>query len=145
MKFDENRVYTLVTADKVRIGSKGYFSDNLKDLKYIVEQDCSMRYEKITEIKNNSYAARFEIEGYLFGLFYLVEEPVEKNYRPYYSTSEIPGGTLLKEVVDKHGIHHIIIAADEEMICIGAQGWLDLKYFCDNFKWSDGKPCGVEL
>lgn len=75
MEFDESKVYTLVNADKVRAGSRGYFADNLRDLKYIVEHDCSEEYGEITEIKNNSYATRFKIENYLFMLFYLVEEP----------------------------------------------------------------------
>lgn len=48
MKFDESKIYTLVTADKVKIGSKGFFSDNLRDLKNIVEQERSERYGKIT-------------------------------------------------------------------------------------------------
>lgn len=78
MKFDESKIYTLVTADKVKIGSKGFFSDNLRDLKNIVEQERSERYGKITGIKDNSYTARFQIKvegNYNYGLFYLVEEP----------------------------------------------------------------------
>ena len=78
MKFDERKIYTLVTADKVKIGSKGFFSDNLRDLKNIVEQERSERYGKITGIKDNSYTARFQIKvegNYNYGLFYLVEEP----------------------------------------------------------------------
>lgn len=76
MEFDESKIYTLVTADKVKIGSKGYFSDNLIDLKNIVERERSDRYGKITGIKDNSYTARFQIGGnYNYGLFYLVEEP----------------------------------------------------------------------
>ena len=76
MEFDESKIYTLVTADKVKIGSKGFFSDNLRDLKNIVERERSDRYGKITGIKDNSYTARFQIGGnYNYGLFYLVEEP----------------------------------------------------------------------
>lgn len=76
MEFDESKIYTLVTADKVKIGSKGYFSDNLIDLKNIVERERSYRYGKIIGIKDNSYTARFQIGGnYNYGLFYLVEEP----------------------------------------------------------------------
>lgn len=78
MEFDESKIYTLVTADKVKIGSKGFFSDNLMDLKNIVERERSERYGKITGIKDNSYTARFQIKvegNYNYGLFYLVEEP----------------------------------------------------------------------
>lgn len=144
MEFDESKVYTLVNADKVRAGSRGYFADNLRDLKYIVEHDCSEEYGEITEIKNNSYATRFKIENYLFMLFYLVEEPVEKNYRPYYNTSEMPSDTLLKEVVDKYDVHSVIVAVDKEQIYIGARGWANMKYLYDNFRWSNGMPCGIK-
>lgn len=78
MQFDESKIYTLVTADKVKIGSKGYFSDNLIDLKNIVERERTDRYGKITGIKDNSYTARFQIKvggNYNYVLFYLVEEP----------------------------------------------------------------------
>lgn len=33
MEFDESKVYTLINADKVKIGSKGYYADDLKTLK----------------------------------------------------------------------------------------------------------------
>ena len=33
MEFDESKLYTLVNADKVKIGSKGYYADDLKTLK----------------------------------------------------------------------------------------------------------------
>lgn len=78
MEFDKSKIYTLVTADKVKIGSKGFFSDNLRDLKNIVERERSERYGKITGIKDDSYTARFQIKvegNYNYGLFYLVEEP----------------------------------------------------------------------
>lgn len=123
MKFDESMVYNLVNADKVKIGSKGYFSDNLKDLKYVVENDCNERYGEITEIKDDSYETRFKFNTniYCCGLFYLVEDATFKKYRPYHNTSEIPGRALFKVVVDGHGGYYAIIAVEKDRVYIGAR------------------------
>lgn len=43
MEFDKSKVYTVLNADEVKIGSKGYFADRLLSLKQIVETrefDC---------------------------------------------------------------------------------------------------------
>ena len=44
MKFDLNKVCSAPNADKVKIGSKGYFSDVLKYLKDAVEQEQGEKY-----------------------------------------------------------------------------------------------------
>ena len=41
MEFDESKIFTMVNADKVKLGSKGYFADSLKELKIAVEQERS--------------------------------------------------------------------------------------------------------
>lgn len=90
MEFDINKVYSAPNADKIKIGSKGYFSDVLKHLREAVEQERSNCYGEIAKIKEDFYAARFKIKNdYCYGLFYPAEEPTKKILRPYKSTDEM--------------------------------------------------------
>lgn len=81
MEFDESKIFTMVNADKVKLGSKGYFADSLKELKIAVEQERSERYGEITEIDDDSHSDRFCNKYiYYYSLFYLVEESEEKKF-----------------------------------------------------------------
>ncbi len=87
MKFDENRVYTALNADKLPIGSKVIVADNLVDLKMRVsayyDESVTAYITEICDIRTEDYADRFEIverhnSRYLYGhygLAYLVSEP----------------------------------------------------------------------
>ena len=59
MKFDKSKVYTLLNADEVKEGSKGYFADNLEYLKDIVEHERGKYYDKIDSIEAEGYPFRF--------------------------------------------------------------------------------------
>ena len=74
MDFDIGNVHTMLNAGEVSVGSKGYFSDSLKNLKDSVELEHSKYYGEIAEIKDASYASRFKIkDDYCYILFYPVE------------------------------------------------------------------------
>ena len=82
MKFDKTRVYTASNADEVKVGSKGYFADSISDLKKKVNEGKELFI--LVKIFGEEAAARFSVfaaSSYI--LFYLVEEPKEKIYRPY--------------------------------------------------------------
>ena len=143
MKFDKTRVYSAYNADEVKVGSKGYFADSISDLKKKVDEGSELL--TLTKIYGEESATRFSIStisSYI--LFYLVEEPKEKVYRPYNDTAEIPGGALHKIVVSSDGTRLLITAAEDKRVYLGPQGWVSLLDLYTYYVWPNGTPCGVE-
>ena len=143
MEFDKTRVYSAYNADEVKVGSKGYFADSISDLKKKVDEGSELL--TLTKIYGEESATRFaitSISSYI--LFYLVEEPEEKVYRPYNDTAEIPGGALHKIVVSSDGTRLLIIAEEDKRVYLGPQGWVSLLDLYQYYTWLNGIPCGVE-
>ena len=143
MKFVKTRVYTAFNADEVKVGSKGYFADTINELKRKVDEGD----EPLTLVKicGEEAATRFTtLSASVYLLFYLVEEPKEKIYQPYYNTDEIPGGALLKIVVSSDGTRLLITAAEDKRVYLGPHGWVSLLGLYACYTWPDGTPCGVE-
>lgn len=143
MKFDKTRVYSICNADEVKVGSKGFFADNISDLKKKVNEG----HELLTLVKiyGEKSATRFSISpisSYI--LFYLVEEPKEKIYRPYDDTAEMPNGAILDIVVSRDGTRLLITAAEDKRVYLGPQGWVDLHNLYKYYTWPNGTPCGVD-
>lgn len=144
MKFDKTRVYSICNADEVKVGSKGFFADNISDLKKKVNEG----HELLTLVKiyGEKSATRFSISpisSYI--LFYLVEEPKKEKYRPYHNIAEIPGGALFKIVLHSDGTIFTITAAEDKRVYLGPQGWVDLFDLYKYFTWSNGIPCGKKV
>lgn len=145
MEFDESKVYTLINADKVKIGSKGYYADDLKTLKERVNSHSRRWYGEVAKIYDIDLTYRFVIKNNTkFILFYLVEEPEEKKYRPYYDTAEMSNGAMLDIVVSRDGTRLLITAAEDKRVYLGPQGWVDLYDLYKYYTWPNGTPCGVE-
>ncbi len=143
MDFDETRLYTVVNADKVKIGSKGYFADTLATLKQKITDNLPL--EKLTQVFSEKASARFVSQIPMsFFLFYLVEEPEEKKYRPYHSPDEIPNGALLNIVLHSSGTFFVITAVDDKRVYLGSNGWVDMFDLYKYYIWSNGTPCGKE-
>lgn len=150
MEFDKSRVFTALNADEVKVGSKGYFADSIRVLKETIKEtlkdSCAAAYGEIDEIKNDSCACRFSIKkNSAYSFFYLVKEPMEKKYRPYHNTAEIPGGALLNIVLLNDETRFIITAADDKRVYLGPQRWVDMQSLYDNYMWPNGTPCGKEV
>ena len=143
MEFDKTRVYSACNADEVKVGSKGYFADSISELKRkISEGDEPLTLVKIC---GEEAATRFTtLSASVYLLFYLVESPKEKVYRPYNDTAEMPNGAVLNVVVSGDGTRLLIIAAEDKRVCIGSQGWVDLHDLYEYYTWPNGTPCGVE-
>ena len=143
MEFDKTRVYSACNADEVKIGSKGYFADSISELKRkISEGDEPLTLVKIC---GEEAATRFTtLSASVYLLFYLVEGPKEKVYRPYNDTAEMPNGAMLNVVVSGDGTRLLIIAAEDKRVYIGSQGWVDLHDLYEYYTWPNGTPCGVE-
>lgn len=143
MDFDETRLYTAFNADKVKVGSKGYFADSISELKRkITEGEAPLN---LIEIYGEEAVTRFAIAPTSsYFLFYLVEEPKEKTYRPYKDTSEITGHALFDEVIDTDDVHCAIIAISKAGVYISTHGWADMEHLYNFFRWSDNSPCGIK-
>lgn len=143
MEFDKTRVYTALNADEVKVGSKGYFADSINDLKKKVNDGNELL--TLTKIYGEESATRFSvspISSYI--LFYLVEEPKEKIYRPYDDITEMPNGAMLDIVVSRDGTRLLITATEDKRVYLGPQGWVSLLDLYQFYVWPNGTPCGVE-
>lgn len=143
MEFDKTRVYSACNADEVKVGSKGYFADSINELKKKVDEGSELL--TLTKIYGEESATRFSvspISSYI--LFYLVEEPKEKVYRPYDDTAEMPNGAMLDIVVSREGTRLLITAAEDKRVYLGPQGWVSLLDLYQFYIWPNGTPCGVE-
>lgn len=76
MVFDKSRVYTVLNADELKIGSEVIVDDSLFHLKELVESGAETSILK--EICPDAVAYRFGVEDSVFAFAYLVSEPVEK-------------------------------------------------------------------
>lgn len=86
MEFDESRVYTSLNADKVKVGSKGYFAETLDYLKKSVKYEYTTK--TLIEVNDETMVYRFKRDKYEDGvvdwnLFYLVEEPPKEELCTY--------------------------------------------------------------
>lgn len=158
MKFDKSKVYTAVNADEVKIGSMGFFADNIENLQDVIENEDKSFFGKITEIRSPSENFRFiklDADGSSlnYNLFYLVSEPKEKKYRPYKDTDEmiedflkrfnsnVPKNTMpfiwLKNCTAKS----LISGFGKYYVCIESK-FLEMKELFEDYIYLDGSPCG---
>lgn len=160
MEFDKSRVFTALNADEIKVGSKGYFADNLRSLRGAAEEECSMAYGEIEEIMNNSYGCRFrKKDGDTYTLFYLAEEPLEKKFRPYKDTDEMVEDFmerfyLLPRVhslpilwVKSNDRKYLITRLDNNAVTLCFEKnvfTFDLRMLAEKYTYLDGSPCGIE-
>lgn len=80
MEFDKSKVFTVLNADELKVGSKVIVDDNLLDLKTSV---LTHRLPKVIKnIESARSSARFLCDdGFHYSLAYLVEEPEEKGLK----------------------------------------------------------------
>ena len=170
MEFDKSKVYTALNADEVKVGSKGYFANNIANLKDKVELSNLSLFE-VTEILDESDKFRFksEVTGEVFNLFYLVEEPQEKKFRPYKDTDEMvedykrrynsyggghgknnpmynPLVWVTAKGVEKNK-YLVTRFSDSEKVTMNFEAsvyTIKLRILFDDYTYLDGSPCGIE-
>lgn len=166
MVFDHNKVFTELTADQIKVGSKGYYADNLKALRDAVCTADKSMFGKIEGVLDCSYPRRFSIkEDFEYQLFYLVEEPTEDIFRPYKNVDELiknfeahccyydstykkcnPMTQLIIHVVDKANGYRYMITKYENGSHIGIDGTVhSLDDLFEHYTFLDGSTCGVLL
>lgn len=155
MTFDKSRIYTAVNADEVKIGSKGYFATTLVELKSYVKTEISL--DELDVILDDGCLFRFCSANTerSYALFYLVEEPKEKSYRPYKDTAEMADDykRRFNQNVPNGQFPFMWFTHKEGGWSYLATGFNDIKVkvFNDNFTlndllyrftYTDGSPCG---
>lgn len=158
MEFDKSKIYTAASADEVKIGSKGYFADNLMDLKSVVEEEYNL--SEITTVGGEYFQSRFRTGSGVYSLFYLVEEPKEKKLRPYRDTDEMiedfkkrfnvnvpPCAMPLIWIKAKDADKKYLIVrfASALTICLNVEVFTPtFEELAEDYTYLDGSPCGVE-
>ena len=80
MEFDINRVYTVVNADELKVGSKVICADNISQLRESVHTGKDI--ETLENVASDSCLYRFECsDDNEYALAYLVEPPEEKKLK----------------------------------------------------------------
>lgn len=159
MEFDKANVFTALNADEARVGSKGYFSDCLGQLKELVSNNSLNNYGELTAVHYDYKFNRFEMNNTLdWLLFYLVKEPGEKGFRPFKNTDDMMtefcrrSGKLYPATIDPPAIYfknkesgrsYIMSAFDYHSVKICHKAYNMVSLF-NNFTFTDGSPCGIE-
>ena len=173
MKFDKSKVFTALNADELKVGSKGYFTDNIESLKLVVQSEDYLAFGELEKIQKPNMSYRFGMKesDKSFNLFYLVKEPQEKKFRPYSNPEEMiedfkkrydaydgwsgkdnPMYNPLIWVKSKTtGFRHLVTdygscdggPCNKSCIWIGSFS-LVFKELFDKYTYLDGTPCGIE-
>lgn len=158
MEFDNSRIYTMVNADEIKLGSIGYFANSLYSLQQAVQHDDKECFGKIMNIRNNSTGFRFVTNNMCFILFYLVEEPEKKKFHPFKNTEDMMtefckrSGKLPLATIDPPVIYFKNKKSDESYIMSAfnyhsvkiCHETYDMIGLFNNFTFTDGLPCGIK-
>ena len=170
MEFYVDKVFVSLSADDVKIGSKGYYADSLAELKTRVENEDRLAYGEVTRIHDKDCLYRFRIDNIIdTAFFYLAEEFTENKFRPYKDTDEMIedfkkrynsyGGWSGKDnpmynpmiwIKSKTtGFRHLVTDYEDNCDhCNKSRIWigsfsLGLKELFDEYTYLDGSPCGI--
>lgn len=162
MEFDVNKVFVSLSADDVKIGSRGYCADSLTDLKIRVEHEDELAYGEVIRIHGKDCLYRFRIDNIIDkAFFYLVEEPKEKKLRPYKDTDEMinhfcqhfklaPQEHCFPVLWIKNNYNkYLITRIGKDTVTLSS---FEPKFYTttldtlldDGYTWLDGSPCGIE-
>lgn len=159
MELDKSRIYTVVNADEVKIGSAGYFADNIYSLQQAVQHNDKECFGKVECIKDIDTGFRFVADnGTCFSLFYFIKEQEEKKLRPFKNTDDMMtefcrrSGKLYPATIDppviyfknkESGRSYIVSAFDCHLVKICHETY-DMVDLFNNFTFNDDSPCGIE-
>lgn len=146
MKFDESNVINALHTDRAVIGSKGYFSDDIVDLKTMAEEEEDTYLHELNAINTERCSYPFFSEnGHWYGLFYPVVIPKKKKLVPFtWEDREMLRGKWIRRK-DNHKCESMMnkfhIGIEENMYInnILATSLLN------GWEFSDGSPCGKEI
>ena len=151
MEFDKSRVYTVLNADELPIGSKCVFADTVKALREEVETgDTVDVVRKVTGLYGcvEDYGdIQFSDGFYTYNYAYLIEPPAEPKYKPFESIEKA------MEAIRKHGgwikskttQGYFLIGAlkSKKFTIIGHEYWEPFSFLLEHYVFADdGSPCG---
>lgn len=107
MKFDKTKMYTVLNAEELKVGSKVIVADNLTRLK---EDISNPRLLKIIEkVELEDWEHRFLCDdNFHYALAYLVEEPNELNENAELERQNKKMKSLLKEIYEEYGFCELV-------------------------------------
>lgn len=74
-EFDPDKILTCVTADKAKVGMRGYFADNISTLKQFFKKN---NVYELKQVLDEDTLYRFESSNYIaYALFYPIDEVKE--------------------------------------------------------------------
>ena len=160
MEFDKSRVYTSVNADEVKVGSKGYFANNIYSLQQAVQHNDKECFGKIDYIRDTGTGFRFAANDTCFSLFYFIEEQEEKKLRPYRDSDEMIEDFKKRfnvkvqpyempliwiKIKDTDKKYLVVRFASALTICHNVEVYtLTLEDLVKCYTYLDGSPCGIE-
>lgn len=146
MKFDESNVINALHTDRAVIGSKGYFSDDIVDLKTMAEEEEDTYLKELNAINTERCTYPFFSEnGHWYGLFYPVVIPKKKKLVPFtWEDREMLRGQWIrkKECTHEIRITTILFDGDDKKLRINGISAVDL---FDKWEFLDGSPFGKEI
>ena len=161
MEFDVNKVFVSLSADDVKIGSKGYCANSLVDLKTLVEHENKLAYGEVTRIYDKDCLYRFCIDDITDkAFFYLVEEFTEKKFRPYSNPEEMIEDFKKRynvkvppyempliwiKIKDTDKKYLVVRFASTLTICHNDEVYTPtFENLVKGYTYLDGSPCGIE-
>lgn len=146
MKFDESNVINALHTDRAVIGSKGYFSDDIVDLKTMAEEEEDTYLKELNAINTERCTYPFFSEnGHWYGLFYPVVIPKKKKLVPFtWEDREMLRGQWIRKKGCTHEIRitTILFDGDDNKLRINGISAVDL---LDKWEFLDGSPFGKEI
>ena len=151
MEFDKSRVYTVLNADELPIGSKCVFADTVKALREEVETgdtvDVVRKFTGLYGCVEDYGNIQFSDGFYTYNYAYLIEPPAEPKYKPFESVEKA------MEAIKKHGgwikskttQGYFLIGAlkSKKFTIIGHEYWEPFSFLLEHYVFADdGSPCG---
>ena len=161
MEFDKSRIYTVVNADEVKLGSAGYFADSIYSLQQAVQHNDKECFGKVDCIKGTNTGFRFVADnGTCFSLFYFIEEQEEKKFHPYRDSDEMVEDFKKRfnvkvppyempliwiKMKDTDKKYLVVRFASTLTICHNDEVYTPtFEYLVKGYTYLDGSPCGIE-
>ena len=151
MEFDKSRVYTVLNADELPIGSKCVFADTVKALREEVETgdtvDVVRKFTGLYGCVEDYGDIQFSDGFYTYNYAYLIEPPAEPKHKPFESVEKAMGA------IKKHGgwikskttQGYFLIGAlkSKKFTIIGHEYWEPFSFLLEHYVFADdGSPCG---
>lgn len=154
MEFDKSRVYTVLNADELPIGSKCVFADTVKALREEVETgdtvDVVRKFTGLYGCVEDYGDIQFSDGFYTYNYAYLIEPPAEPKYKPFESIEKAMeaikahGGWVKDKTTDDLKLITSIGKISDSVASIGVGGsYYTFTTFLDRYVFADdGSPCG---